>query len=101
MRVGIIALQHESNTFLPGTTTLADFERGALLVGDAIRAEYADSHHEVGGFLAGLAEQSIDAAPTFVAWALPAGPVEARTFEKLLAQMLDALRQAGELDGLL
>src|SRR6476646_6032588 len=101
MRVGIVALQHESNTFLPDTTTLADFERGALLVGDAIRAEYADSHHEVGGFFAGLAEQGIEAAPIFVAWALPSGPVEAHAFEMLLAQLLDALKQAGEFDGLL
>ena len=29
MRVGIIGLQHESNTFLRTPTTLADFEQGA------------------------------------------------------------------------
>ena len=41
MRVGIIALQHESNTFLPRPTTLEDFQQGALLTGAAIAEEYA------------------------------------------------------------
>ncbi len=101
MRVGIIALQHESNTFSPEPTTLENFERGALLGGSAIRDAYADSHHEVGGFFAGLAEEKIDAVPIFLAWALPSGVVTGRTLEKLLARMLDELKAAGDLDGLL
>jgi len=39
MRVGIVALQHESNTFLATPTTWEQFEQGALLTGAAIRAE--------------------------------------------------------------
>jgi microcystin degradation protein MlrC len=101
MRVGIIALQHESNTFAPGLTTLEHFEQGALLSGSAIRDAYASSHHEVGGFFAGLADEQIEAVPIFLAWALPGGVVAARTLEKLLARMSDELKAAGELDGLL
>jgi microcystin degradation protein MlrC len=101
MRVGIVGLQHESNTFLPTPTTWDDFEQGALLTGQAIRDQYGEAHHEVGGFFQGLAEEGIDAVPIFFAWALPSGVVAARTLEKLLAAMLGELTRAGQLDGIL
>ena len=49
MRVGIIALQHESNTFIHSATTLADFEYDLLATGDAIYPIFKDSAHEIGG----------------------------------------------------
>lgn len=101
MRVGIIAIQHESNTFLGTPTTWEHFEQGALLRGAAIRDEYAAAHHEVGGFLQGLDEEGIEAMPLFLAWALPGGPVTARTLDQLLAAMLEELKKVDELDGLL
>ena len=101
MRVGIIALQHESNTFLASRTTWEDFERGKVLRGAAIRDEYGPAHHEVGGFFQGLEEEGIEAVPIFLAWALPSGPVTARALDKLLAAMLEGLKQAGQLDGVL
>ncbi|MEX0678680.1 MAG: M81 family metallopeptidase [Pirellulales bacterium] len=101
MRVGIIALQHESNTFCATPTTTADFEKGALLTGQDIRRHWGDSHHEVGGFFAGLEEMEIEPVPVFLAWAMPGGIVTARTLESLLWAMLDQLRAAGELDGVL
>jgi microcystin degradation protein MlrC len=101
MRIGIIALQHESNTFLSAPTTWEHFEQGALLTGQAIRDQYGAAHHEVGGFFQGLAEEGIEAVPIFFAWALPGGVVAARTLEKLLAAMLGELTRAGHLDGVL
>jgi microcystin degradation protein MlrC len=101
MRVGIIALQHESNTFCGTPTTLNDFEKGALLTGNDIRRHYGNSHHEVGGFFAGLEEADIEPVPLFLAWALPGGIVTSRTLESLLSAMLDELKGAESLDGLL
>lgn len=101
MRVGIVAIQHESNTFLTAPTTWEHFAQGSLTSGAAIRTEYADSHHEVGGFYQGLDEAGIEAVGVLVAWALPGGIVTSQTLEKLLLAMLDALKQAGQLDGVL
>ncbi len=101
MRVGIIALQHESNTFLGTPTTWEHFEQGALLLGPAIREAYGAAHHEVGGFFQALDEEGIEPVPVFFAWAMPGGAVTARTLDKLLAAMLDGLKQAGQLDGVL
>ena len=101
MRVGILAIQHESNTFLPSKTTLADFRRDSLLTGEAIHAAYAPAHHEVGGFFAGLAEEKIEAVPLLLALAMPSGVITAETVDELVRMMFDGLRAAGPLDGLL
>jgi microcystin degradation protein MlrC len=101
MRVGIIALLQESNTFIAKPTPLAHFEQDILVDGEAVRTRLADAHHEVGGFFAGLAQEGIDAVPIFAARALPFGIVAADAFAALLARMDAALDRAGPLDGLL
>jgi len=101
VRIGIIALLQESNTFLHEPTTLRRFEEDLLLVGEAIRRELAPAHHEIGGFFAGLDEEGAEAVPLFAARALPFGIVTAEAFDRLLEMMFRQLDQAGPLDGLL
>src|SRR5437764_15322123 len=73
VRVGIIALLQESNTFIDGRTTLAHFEQDVLAEGEEVRCRFEGTHHEVGGFFQGLAEAGIEAVPIFAARALPYG----------------------------
>src|ERR1043165_7250432 len=101
MRVGIVALLHESNTFIRQPTTLAHFEQGLILDAESVRQRLADSHHEIGGFFEGFQAQGIEAVPIFAARGPPYGIVEADAFENLLARMAVALDRAGNLDGLL
>ena len=101
MRVGILGLQHESNTFQSAPTTWENFEQGALLTGQAIVREYGEAHHEIGGFIQGLDEEGLQAVPIFFAWAMPGGAVTARTLDRLLQAMLIELKGAAALDGIL
>ena len=101
MRVGIIALLQESNTFLREPTTLARFEEDLLADGEEVRRRLAGTHHEVGGFFEGLAAAGAEAVPVFAARALPFGVVTAEAFAALLARMFAALDRAGPLDGVL
>lgn len=101
MRVGILSIQHESNTFIQTATTLADFEHDVLATGEAIYPIFKDSAHEIGGFFVGLAETDLEAVPIFVARALPGGTITAETVDALVDRMLTALKAAGPLDGLL
>jgi microcystin degradation protein MlrC len=100
MRVGIIAIQHESNTFLAAPTTLADFERDLLLRGAEVR-RLEPSHHEVGGFFAGLTDAAMEAVPIIAVRAIPSGTVTADTLTQLLGILHSELDRAGPLDGLL
>jgi len=101
MRIGILGLLHESNTFVTRPTTIDNFRDAVLLSGDAIRPAFDGAHHEIGGFLAGIDAAGETAVPIFVARALPAGTIDAESFDELTRQLLDALDDAGPLDGLL
>ena len=101
MRVGIIGLLHESNTFIARKTTLSHFERDTLLIGPRIKERFSATAHELGGFFAGLAQEPIEAVPIFAARAVPYGPVTTDTFQQLLDMMLSELAAAGTLDGIL
>ncbi len=101
MRVGIVALLQESNTFIDGVTTRRHFEEDLLARGEAVRERLAGAAHEVGGFFEGLEAEGIEAAPVFAARAYPYGVIEAETFDALVAEMLEALREAGPLNGVL
>ncbi len=100
-RVGVVALQHESNTFIARKTALADFEGHLLLTAEAVREQLAHSHHEVGGFFGGLELEGIEAVPIFAARAMPYGTIEAHAADALVKSLFEALDRAGPLDGLL
>jgi microcystin degradation protein MlrC len=101
MRVGIIALLQESNTFIAEPTALAHFEQDLLVDGAEVRTRLQGAHHEVGGFFAGLAAEGLDAIPIFAARALPYGVLATETLDMLIWRMETALDRAGPLDGLL
>lgn len=101
MRVGIVALLQETNTFIAEATTLRHFEENLLLTGEPIRDVFAESSHEVGGMFAGLEKAGVDAVPIFATRALPFGTVTDATYAALKSKLLDALHAAGPLDGLL
>lgn len=100
-RIGIIAIQHESNTFAPNETKLRHFEERWVLRGEIIRESFTGSFHEIAGFLEGLEAEHIEAVPIFAAKAGPDGPVAEGVVEGLLRTALEELDQAGPLDGLL
>lgn len=101
MRVGIVALLQESNSFAPALTTLNDFEADMLLTGESMRRALEDAPHEVGGFFAGLAQAKIEAVPIMAARAIPWGPISSTTYIELCKRLFRAIAEAGPLDGVL
>src|SRR5207253_4451750 len=101
MRIGIIALLQESNTFIGQPTTLAHFEQELLVTGVGVRERLAGTHHEVAGMFHALDEAGEEAVPIFAARAMPFGVIEAAAIERLLERMFAALDGAGHLDGVL
>lgn len=101
MRVGIIALTHESNTFHPTPTTLEHFRRDILATGERIRELRAGGKHEISGFFAGLERHGIEAVPMFYAATWPMGAITAETCEALMAMMFAEVDRAGPIDGFL
>src|SRR5262249_26141108 len=82
-------------------TDRAAFERGSLRFGEAIFAEWSESQHEVGGFIAGARQHGFEIYPTMVAQATPAGPVTEAALDSLTADLIARLKAGPKLDGLL
>ena len=101
MRVGIVGLQHETNTFIEAPTGMDAFRGNLLAAGDSLRDAVAGSKHELGGFFAGLAEAGVTAVPLFGARALPYGLVAADAYAELKRRLLAEIRSQLPLDGLL
>jgi microcystin degradation protein MlrC len=101
VRVGILSLIHESNTFASTPTTLDLFQRDQLLIGEEVRREYERGNNQLSGFFEGLAHTDIEAVPIFHASTPPSGTVTRATCDELLRLMFAALDDAGDLDGFL
>ncbi|HRK31093.1 MAG TPA: M81 family metallopeptidase [Tepidisphaeraceae bacterium] len=101
MRIGIVAIQHESNTFLAKRTSLQDFRNDTFSSNREIIEQFRDAHHEIGGFIEFLASQRIEIAPIFVARALPSGILSDETAGFLCQTLWDQLAAHDSLDGLL
>ncbi|MBX7214088.1 MAG: M81 family metallopeptidase [Thermoflexales bacterium] len=97
-RIAIAQVYHESNSFAAASTPLAAFR---VLRGAEIPRYYTGAHNEVTGFLEGAAVHGYDAVPTLCAFATPSGVVEAAAFDWLADALVEALRAAGPLDGIL
>src|SRR5882724_2178065 len=101
MRVGIAGLLHESNTFLPRPTVYEDFASTSLDKGEALIERWQGTQHELGGFLEGARQFGLTAAPALAGFAVPSGALTAEAFERVAAELLDAIDAAGAIDGLL
>ncbi len=100
-RIAVGGILHESNTFSKDKTDLQDFAGRLITRGDEIIAEFAKSAHEVGGYIEGAEEYGLELVPTMVANATPAGPVTDRALDALTDELIDRLKKAQPLDGLL
>jgi len=110
-RIGIVALLHESNTFIDTPTTIDHFRMDVSITGKQIFEKFGDSHHEIGGFLHGLGwpggESSLPGAaqveivPIAAYRATPSGIITSEAWEKLVCELLEEVRQSMLFDGLL
>ncbi len=101
MRVGIVSLIHESNTFISLETNLDMFKSSFLLSGEEITTQFAGGHHEISGFFQGLEENDIEAVPIFYASTAPSGTITRETCEELMEMIFTGIEEAGRLDGML
>ncbi len=101
-RVGIIALLHESNTFLDQPTTLEHFRTNLLATGSEVLEAFRGSQHEVGGFIESFAgATNVEVVGVFAARAMPYGTITAECWHSLVETLEDSLKAALPLDGLL
>lgn len=102
MRVAVGGFMHETNTFAPSKADYERFRRAdswpGLSVGEAVLTETAGINIPVAGFVAAAADLEFDLAPLLWCNAGPSAHVTDDAFERISADMLDRLIQAGPVD---
>ena len=99
--IAIAGMLHESNTYSKARTGVAEFTRDGLFRGDEILAEYSKGNNEITGYIGGAKEYGFDLYPTIVGWAVPSGRVTDEVLDLITGEMIERLKSAPKLDGLL
>lgn len=98
MRIGLVLVSQESNTFNPSVTTIDRFAAYGIHRGPDV-LEHAD--HGIAGHQAAAAERrDVETVPIFATRTVAGGRVSADALEFLVRGVVDGLRDAGPLDGL-
>lgn len=105
-RIWVGGLWHETNTFVPGRTELADFAAYGHYAGNALLEAFQGTNTEIGGVITaaerlraeGVAE--VDLVPGVWAGALPSATVSASAYQALRRELLDTLQAALPVDGI-
>ena len=104
-RVAVGGFLHETNTFAPSPATYADFASGSghvpLSEGAEIARRTAGANLAVAGMLAQAQAEGWAVVPTLWAAASPSAHVEEEAFEHIAGRLVDLIRQAAPLDGVM
>ena len=96
--IAIGGIMHESNTF---SDTRTDYGAFSQTFARYLINAWAETHHEMAGFIQGASQYDYTAYPTLMASATPAGPVTDDAFDRLTDMLIQHLKSIPECDGLL
>lgn len=102
LRLAVAGLIHETNTYaaeFAGQTPLRAFEQYSGQ--DQILQAFDRSNHQVGGFIEGARQAGAELVCGYVGQATPSGTIEAQAYAQMKRRILDGLRAALPVDGVL
>lgn len=98
MKILIGEITHETNTFSEVKTTVESFKQWEWLH----RAEIIKRHRGVRDYLGGMIDRAeeigIEIVPAFAANAMPSGIITSETYERLVLELINGMKEAGEFD---
>ena len=102
MRVATGTISHESSTFTPVPTERSNYDaRFGYLRGDELIRTFRGTNSPMGGFIEGAEAHGFELVPTIHAEPHPSAPTPRPLFDEILGELLDGIRAAGEIDGVL
>ncbi|HUQ93004.1 MAG TPA: M81 family metallopeptidase, partial [Bryobacteraceae bacterium] len=99
--VAVAGFMHESNSFNPAPTVLADYTIHETGKGEDLLTLWSRSNNELAGYVEGAKQSGLELVPTLHANATPKGPLTAETFNNIMGRIQTKLQAAGKIDGLL
>lgn len=101
MRIGVLGCFHETNTFAPGKTELADFKMDWYEGKDAFLNAYRGTRTSMGGVIDACDQLHVELVPLFYTQAMPSSMVSQAAWGEIERHLLKQLDlHSSNLDGL-
>jgi len=101
LRVITGSISHETNTFSNVKTGLEKFKERIFLLGEEMFEAFAGKHTICSAFMEVAGEEGFELIPTVWAGATPQGLVTDEAFDYMLGRIIDGIKSAGDVDGVL
>jgi len=101
LRVVTGSISHETNTFSSVKTGLDKFKDHTFLIGEEMFEVFAGKRTIGAAFMRVAEEEGFELIPTIWAGATPEGLVTDDAFDHMLGLLIDGIRSAGDIDGVL
>ena len=98
MRIVTGTISHETNVLSNIKTDLEEFRKRRLFYGDELFEHFDGTRTPAGGIIEGCKLNGYELITTVFASATPSGTITADAFDRLLGDMLDGIRDAGDID---
>lgn len=100
-RFAVGQISHETNSFSPIKTDLSCFTEGGYYLGEEVIEKLQGTRTPIGGFIDFAKKTGNEVVPTVAASASPSGIVTKEAYETLKTQLIDGIKKAGKVDGVL
>ena len=101
MRLALLGMAHETNTFSRVAASFDEFQQAGILRGHEMVREYRDSDHIIAGYLEAADLFGCDVVPLIHAATGPIGTITKEAFNRIAGEMLKLLTDNGPWDGVL
>lgn len=101
MRIPILGISHETNTFSNVPADYSQWVNSGILRGSEIVAKFADARYTISGYLQAAQELGFDAVPLMYAVTGPIGTITKDAYDRLSSEMLTMLQEGAPWDAVL
>ena len=98
MRIVTGTISHETNVLSTIKTDLDEFRKRRLYYGDELFDHFEGTKTPAGGIIEGCNQHDYELIPTVFASATPSGTITKEAFDKLIGDILDGIKEAGNID---
>ncbi len=101
MRIPLLGISHETNTFSSVPADYAAFEASGILRGEEIFDKFRDAAYTISGYMQAAEELGFELVPLMYAVTGPIGTITKDAYDRLTAEMFGMLRDQGPWDAVL
>jgi len=105
IRLAVLGLSHESNSFAPGRTGLSRIEAAGIHRGQKMRERFAGGTSTIAGFLdveaTRVSDRPVELAPLLYTFPTPGPVLDDDAFETVVSEMVASIRNGMPWDGVL